>query len=61
MRSIDHQKSNRTGDPRFFFREMLRGTGKIAERFSGLGDRVPECPVPVAYFSHAFNYFPQQK
>ena len=61
VRSIDHQKSNRTGDALFLFREMLRGWGKIGERFSGLGGQAPERPIPVAYFSQAFNHLPQKK
>ena len=62
MRSIDHQKSNHTVvTPDFFFRERLRGGGKIGERFSGLGGSAPERPIPVAYFSPAFNHFPQEK
>ena len=61
VRSIDHQKSNRTGGALFFLGKMLRGLGKLGERFSGVGGQAPERPIPVAYFSQAFNHFPQKK
>ena len=60
VRSIDHQKSNRTGDALCIFsgEKMLRGWGKIGERFSGLGGQAPECPnMPVAYFPPALTIY----